>query len=145
MDAKMTKSIKAVQLATASMTKFAKVPANETGAMTATRSASLAAAVEKRKQAEAHETQEVGLVYDLFHKLTVYTVDAAERQRFYIMCNLRKPAKSSIRSHVTRMETLNPSDLEEKNLYCITICILHAYCTSQYAYCDKKIAACIFR
>jgi hypothetical protein len=42
-----------------------------------------------------------------FHKLTVYTVDAAERQRFYILCNLRKPAKSSIRSHVTRMETLN--------------------------------------
>jgi hypothetical protein len=156
-DAKMTKSIRAVQLATASMTKFAKVPANETGAMTATRSASLAAAVEKRKQAEAHETQEVGLVYDLFrkqlkedpelqwdrivedmhvkdpwedlrgvkhtglrrksyaslwecidfHKLTVYSVDAAERQRFYMLCNLKKPAKSIIRSHVTRMETLN--------------------------------------
>ncbi len=51
----MTKSIRAVQLATASMTKFAKVPANETGAMTATRSASLAAAVEKRKQAEAQK------------------------------------------------------------------------------------------
>ncbi len=49
-DAKMTKSIRAVQLATASMTKFAKVPANETGAMTAMRSASLAAAVEKRKE-----------------------------------------------------------------------------------------------
>jgi hypothetical protein len=42
-----------------------------------------------------------------FHKLTVYSVDAAERQRFYMMCNLKKPAKSSIRSHVTRMETLN--------------------------------------
>jgi hypothetical protein len=42
-----------------------------------------------------------------FHKLTVYSVDAAERQRFYMLCNLKKPAKSSIRSHVTRMETLN--------------------------------------
>ena len=42
-----------------------------------------------------------------FHKLTVYSVDAAERQRFYMLCNLKKPAKSSIRAHVTRMETLN--------------------------------------
>ena len=42
-----------------------------------------------------------------FHKLTVFSVDAAERQRFYMLCNLKKPAKSSIRSHVTRMETLN--------------------------------------
>ena len=31
-----------------------------------------------------------------FYKLSVYSVDAAERQRFYIMCNLKKPAKSSI-------------------------------------------------
>jgi len=42
-----------------------------------------------------------------FHKLTVYSIDAVERQRFYMMCSLKKPAKSSIRSHVTRMETLN--------------------------------------
>jgi len=42
-----------------------------------------------------------------FHKLTVYSVDAAERLRFYMLCNLKKPAKSRIRSHVTRMETLN--------------------------------------
>jgi hypothetical protein len=42
-----------------------------------------------------------------FHKLTVYSVDAAKRQRFYMLCNLKKPAKSIIRSHVTRMETLN--------------------------------------
>jgi len=38
-----------------------------------------------------------------FHKLTVYSADAAERQRFYMLCNLKKPAKSSIRAHVTRM------------------------------------------
>ena len=42
-----------------------------------------------------------------FHKLTVYSIDAAERQRFYMLCNLKKPTKSSIRAHMTRMETLN--------------------------------------
>jgi hypothetical protein len=42
-----------------------------------------------------------------FHKLTVYSIDAAGRQRFYMLCNLKKPAKSSIRAHVTQMETLN--------------------------------------
>ncbi len=42
-----------------------------------------------------------------FHKLTVYSIDAAERQRFYMLCNLKKPAKSSIQAHVTRMATLN--------------------------------------
>ncbi len=42
-----------------------------------------------------------------FHKLTVYSIDAAERQLFYMLCNLKMPAKSSIRAHVTRMETLN--------------------------------------
>ncbi len=31
-----------------------------------------------------------------FHKLTVYSIDAAERQRFYMLCNLKTPAKSSI-------------------------------------------------
>jgi len=38
-----------------------------------------------------------------FHKLTVYSIDAAERQRFYMLCNLKKHTKSIIRSHVTRM------------------------------------------
>ncbi len=42
-----------------------------------------------------------------FHKLTIYSFDAAERQRFYMLCNLKKPTKSSIRAHVTQMETLN--------------------------------------
>ena len=37
----------------------------------------------------------------------MYSVDAVERQRFYMLCNLKKPAKSSIQAHVTRMETLN--------------------------------------
>jgi hypothetical protein len=38
-----------------------------------------------------------------FHKRTVYSIDAAEQQRLYILCHLKKPAKSSIRAHVTRM------------------------------------------
>jgi hypothetical protein len=33
-----------------------------------------------------------------FHKLTIYSIDAAERQRFHMLCNLKKPTKSSIRS-----------------------------------------------
>jgi hypothetical protein len=31
-----------------------------------------------------------------FHKLTIYYIDAADRQRFYMLCNLKKPTKSSI-------------------------------------------------
>jgi hypothetical protein len=42
-----------------------------------------------------------------FHKLTFFSVDAAERLKYYLMCSVKKPVKSSIRMHVTRMETLN--------------------------------------
>jgi len=42
-----------------------------------------------------------------FHKLMVYSIKAAEQQRLYILCHLMKPARSSIRAHMTRMETLN--------------------------------------
>jgi hypothetical protein len=42
-----------------------------------------------------------------FHKLMIYSIDAAERQRFYILCNRKKPTESSIRAHVTQMETPN--------------------------------------
>jgi hypothetical protein len=31
-----------------------------------------------------------------FHKLMIYSIDAVERQRFYMLCNLKKPTKSSI-------------------------------------------------
>jgi len=68
LDEKMTKSIKAVQLATTSTKKFARTPINETDAATTKRSASLVAAVEDLKKAKANETTEVGLVYDLFRK-----------------------------------------------------------------------------
>jgi hypothetical protein len=43
----------------------------------------------------------------MVHKRTVYSIDAVEQQRLYIFCHLKKPARSSIRAHVTRMETLN--------------------------------------
>jgi len=156
LDEEMTKSIKAVLTATASVKKL-RISNGETVAATTRRLSLLETAKEDLKKAQAHETVEVGLVYDLFcktlkedpklqwdrivddmhakdpwedlrgikhvglrrksyatlwecinfHKLTVYSVDAVERQRFYMVCNLKKPAKSSIRSHVTRMETLN--------------------------------------
>jgi hypothetical protein len=42
-----------------------------------------------------------------FHKLTFFSVDAAERLKYYLMCSVKKPMKWTIRMHVTRMETLN--------------------------------------
>jgi hypothetical protein len=36
-----------------------------------------------------------------FHKRTIYSINATEQQRLYILCHLKKPAKSSIRAHVT--------------------------------------------
>jgi len=39
------------------------------------------------------------------HKLTIYSIEAVERQRFYMLCNQKKTAKSSIQAHMTRMET----------------------------------------
>ena len=68
LDEKMTKSIKAVLIATASVKKFARIPINETDAATTRRSASSGVAEEDLKKAQAHETVEVGLVYDLFRK-----------------------------------------------------------------------------
>ncbi len=41
-----------------------------------------------------------------FHMLTFFSVDAAERLKFYLMCSVKKSMKSSIRMHVTLMETL---------------------------------------
>jgi hypothetical protein len=42
-----------------------------------------------------------------FHKLTVFTVDAAERLRYYLMCSVKKPVRWTIRMHISRMEVLN--------------------------------------
>ncbi len=42
-----------------------------------------------------------------FHKCTVFLLDAAERQKSYIMGSLRKPHKMPIKGHVSRCETMN--------------------------------------
>ncbi len=42
-----------------------------------------------------------------FHKLAVFTVDAAERLRYYLMCCIKKPVRWTIRMHISRMEVLN--------------------------------------
>jgi hypothetical protein len=42
-----------------------------------------------------------------FHKLTVFSVDAAERLKYYLMCSVKKPIRWTIRMHISRMEVLN--------------------------------------
>jgi hypothetical protein len=42
-----------------------------------------------------------------FHKLTVFTGDAAERLRYYLMCSIKKPVRWTIQMHISRMEVLN--------------------------------------
>jgi hypothetical protein len=42
-----------------------------------------------------------------FHKLTVFTIDAAERFRFYLMCSVKKPVRWTICMNISRMEVLN--------------------------------------
>jgi hypothetical protein len=40
------------------------------------------------------------------HKLTVFTVDAAERLRYYLMCSIKKPVRWAIRMHKARWRSL---------------------------------------
>ncbi len=42
-----------------------------------------------------------------FHKRTVFTLDATERQKSYMMGSLKKPHKMTIKGHVSRCETMN--------------------------------------
>jgi hypothetical protein len=42
-----------------------------------------------------------------FHKLTVFTVDTAERLRYYLMCSVKRPVRWTIHIHISRMEVLN--------------------------------------
>jgi hypothetical protein len=42
-----------------------------------------------------------------FHKLMVFTIDAAERLRYYLMCSVKKPVRWTIRMHISWMEVLN--------------------------------------
>jgi hypothetical protein len=41
------------------------------------------------------------------HKLTVFSADAAERQRFYIQQVVRKPQMATVQQHILRMGVLN--------------------------------------
>jgi hypothetical protein len=42
-----------------------------------------------------------------FHKLTVFTADAMESLKYYLMCSIKKPIRWTIRMHISRMEILN--------------------------------------
>jgi hypothetical protein len=42
-----------------------------------------------------------------FHKLTVFTIDAVERLRYYLMCSIKKPIRWTIHMHISQMEVLN--------------------------------------
>ncbi len=42
-----------------------------------------------------------------FHKLMVFTVDAAKRLRYYLICSVKKPVRWTIRMHISWMEVLN--------------------------------------
>jgi hypothetical protein len=42
-----------------------------------------------------------------FHKRTVFSVDAVERQKSYMMGSLKKPHRMTIKTHVSRCETMN--------------------------------------
>jgi hypothetical protein len=37
----------------------------------------------------------------MFHKITVFSVDTAERQKAYMMGSLKKPRQLTIRNHVS--------------------------------------------
>jgi hypothetical protein len=42
-----------------------------------------------------------------FHKLMVFTVDEAERLRYYLMCSIKKPVRWTICMHISQIEVLN--------------------------------------
>jgi hypothetical protein len=43
----------------------------------------------------------------MFHKITVFSVDAAERQNTYMMRSLKKPCQLTVRNHISRCKVLN--------------------------------------
>jgi hypothetical protein len=42
-----------------------------------------------------------------FHKLRIFTVDAAESLKYYLMCSVKKPVRWTIQMHISCMEALN--------------------------------------
>ncbi len=47
------------------------------------------------------------LEYLELHKLTVFSADAAERQRFYIQQAVHKPQRATVRQHISHTGVLN--------------------------------------
>ncbi len=43
----------------------------------------------------------------MFHKITVFSVDATERQKAYMMGSLKKPCQLTILNHISRCKVLN--------------------------------------
>jgi hypothetical protein len=43
----------------------------------------------------------------MFHKRTVFSLDATERQKSYMMGSLKKPHRMTIKKHVSRCKTMN--------------------------------------
>jgi hypothetical protein len=60
------------------------------------------------KQNSLHKKSQQSLTDCIeFHKLTVFTVDAAERLKYYLMCSIKKSIRWTIRIHISRMKVLN--------------------------------------
>jgi hypothetical protein len=38
---------------------------------------------------------------------SIFTIDAVERLRYYLMCSVKKPVRWTIQMHIIRMEVLN--------------------------------------
>ena len=63
---------------------------------------------DRYKQNHIHTKAYASLIECIeFHKRTFFSVDTAERLKYYLLCSVKKPMKSTVRMHVTRMETLN--------------------------------------
>ncbi len=64
------------------------------------------------------------------HKLTVFSADAAKRQRFYIQQAMRKPQRATVRQHISRMGVLNdyvkhlPTLKDSSKAVCVCVCVL---------------------
>jgi hypothetical protein len=43
----------------------------------------------------------------MFHKITVFSVDATEPQKAYMMGSLKKPRQLTIRNHISRCKVIN--------------------------------------
>jgi hypothetical protein len=66
------------------------------------------AAVNSQVTKGRHPQMWTSFLYCLeLHKLTVFSADAAKRQRFYIHQVVRKPQRATMQQHILRMGVLN--------------------------------------